>query len=200
VTLTTAATVAAVPAPLRLTPRNVVCVTKITDALDLPALAAAIPGADYNPRTFPGMIVRMSAPKAAALVFNSGKLVLTGLPHPDAIPAAFAAALEDLRTAGAELDPAPRQPKIVNLVTSGKYPAAVNLHHLAISRNLENLEYEPESFPGLVYRCETVRAVCLVFGSGAIVVTGTTGIPDAETAAAEVERAITAADAWRPAA
>jgi TATA-box binding protein (TBP) (component of TFIID and TFIIIB) len=40
--------------------------------------------------------------------------------------------------------------------------------------------------------------VCLVFGSGAIVVTGATTIPDAETAAAEVERAITAADAWRP--
>lgn len=199
-TLATAATVAAVPAPLRLTPRNVVCVTKITDVLDLPALAAAIPGADYNPRTFPGLVYRMSAPKAAALVFNSGKLVLAGLPHPDAIPAAFAAALEDLRTAGAELDPAPRQPRIVNLVTSGKYPAGVNLHHLAISRNLENLEYEPESFPGLVYRCETVRAVCLVFGSGAIVVTGATTIPDAETAAAEVERAITAADAWRPAA
>jgi transcription initiation factor TFIID TATA-box-binding protein len=175
-------------------------VTKITDALDLPALAAAIPGADYNPRTFPGLVYRMSNPRAAALVFNSGKLVLTGLPHPDAIPAAFAAVLEDLRTAGAELDPAPRQPKIVNLVASGKLRAPVSLHHLALVRNLEHIEYEPEQFPGLVYRAESVRAVCLVFGSGAIVVTGTTGIPDAETAAAEVERAITTADAWRPAA
>ena len=63
-TLATAAAVAAVPAPLRLTPRNVVCVTRITDALDLPALAAAIDGADYNPKTFPGMIVRMSNPRA----------------------------------------------------------------------------------------------------------------------------------------
>lgn len=194
----TAAAVATLPAPLQLTPRNVVAVAKVTDALNLPALAAAIPGADYNPRTFPGMIVRMSNPRAAALVFNSGKLVLTGLPHPDAIPAAFAAVLEDLRTAGAELDPAPRQPKIVNLVTSGKLRAPVSLHHLALVRNLENIEYEPEIFPGLVYRAESVRAVCLVFGSGAIVVTGTTGIPDAETAAAEVERAITTADAWRP--
>ena len=103
-TLTTAAAVATLPAPARLTPRNVVCTSKVTDALNLPALAAAIPGADYNPRTFPGMIVRMSAPKAAALVFNSGKLVLTGLPHPDAIAAAFAAVLEDLRTAGADLE------------------------------------------------------------------------------------------------
>ena len=198
-TLATAAAVAALPAPLQLAPRNVVCVTKITDALDLPALAAAIDGADYNPKTFPGMIVRMSAPKAAALVFNSGKLVLTGLPHPDAIGPAFAAVLEDLRTAGAELDPAPRQPRIVNLVASGNLRAPVALHHLALARNLENIEYEPEQFPGLVYRCETVRAVALVFGSGAIVVTGATGIPDAATAAAEVEHAITTADAWRPA-
>ncbi len=110
------------------------------------------------------------------------------------------AALEDLRTAGAELDPAPRQPKIVNLVASGKLRAPVSLHHLALVRNLENIEYEPEQFPGLVYRAESVRAVCLVFGSGAIVVTGATTIPDAETAAAEVEHAITTADAWRPAA
>lgn len=199
-TLATAAAVATLPAPVQLAPRNVVCVTKITDALDLPALAAAIDGADYNPKTFPGMIVRMSNPRAAALVFNSGKLVLTGVPHPDAIGPAFAAVLEDLRTAGAELDPAPRQPKIVNLVASGKLRAPVSLHHLALVRNLENIEYEPEQFPGLVYRAESVRAVCLVFGSGAIVVTGATTIPDAETAAAEVEHAITTADAWRPAA
>ena len=102
-TLATAAAVAAVPAPLRLTPRNVVCVTKITDALDLPALAAAIDGADYNPRTFPGLVYRMSNPRAAALVFNSGKLVLTGLPHPDAIARADMLA-SDLDTMTAERD------------------------------------------------------------------------------------------------
>ena len=102
-TLAPAAAVATLPAPLRLTPRNVVCVTKITDALDLPALAAAIPGAEYNSKRFPGMIVRMSNPRAAALVFNSGKLVLTGLPHPDAIARADMLA-SDLDTMTAERD------------------------------------------------------------------------------------------------
>ena len=37
---------------------------------------------------------------------------------------------------------------------------------------LENVEYEPEQFPGLVYRIKQPKVVVLIFSSGKLVITG----------------------------
>ncbi|GAH11486.1 unnamed protein product [marine sediment metagenome] len=47
---------------------------------------------------------------------------------------------------------------------------------------LENVEYEPEQFPGLVYRVKEPRVVMLLFGSGKIVCTGARSTEDASKA------------------
>jgi transcription initiation factor TFIID TATA-box-binding protein len=47
---------------------------------------------------------------------------------------------------------------------------------------LEHIEYEPEQFPGLVYRLDEPEVVALLFGSGKVVVTGGTSPADAEAA------------------
>ena len=65
-------TVSATPA------RAPVASAKVTDYLDLPALASQIKDADYNKKRVPGVVIRMQYPKIAALVFGSGKVVLTG--------------------------------------------------------------------------------------------------------------------------
>ena len=64
--------------------------------------------------------------------------------------------------------------------------------------NLEHIEYEPEVFPGLVYRVADPKGVALIFGSGAFVVTGTTNEADVARVVAEVRHAIDQADAWVP--
>jgi transcription initiation factor TFIID TATA-box-binding protein len=46
------------------------------------------------------------------------------------------------------------------------------LNAIAIGLGLENIEYEPEQFPGLVYRISDPKVVILLFGSGKLVVTG----------------------------
>jgi len=48
----------------------------------------------------------------------------------------------------------------------------LNLTDIAMSLGLENVEYEPEQFPGLVYRIEEPKVVLLLFGSGKVVCTG----------------------------
>ena len=50
--------------------------------------------------------------------------------------------------------------------------SALNLNAIAIGLGLENIEYEPEQFPGLVYRLSDPKVVILLFGSGKLVVTG----------------------------
>lgn len=183
------------PTPPTLKIQNVVSTVKVATALDLVELAGRIPGAEYDKTKFPGLVLRHDSPRFVALVFSSGKLVLTGMPHPDVLSAAFANALEVLRTAGATLedfDP----PRVVNIVSSGTFGEGVALQRLAIAMNLEHIEYEPEVFPGLVYRVADPKGVALVFGSGAFVVTGTRTEEQGARVVAEVRRAIDQAAAW----
>ncbi|MEN6516847.1 MAG: hypothetical protein ABFC38_01485 [Methanospirillum sp.] len=106
--------------------RNVVASARVAESLRLDDLAATIPGAVFDP-TFPKLVIRPFPTTATALVFRSGKVVLTLLGG-----------------AGAELhDPAPA-PKIANLVASGTLGQKVALHRLALSRNLDRIEFDPE--------------------------------------------------------
>lgn len=180
--------------PSTLQIRNVVASARVAESLRLDDLAATIPRTEYDRRVF-RLIIRIAAPKATALVFHSGKVVLTGLRLPGATAPALGAVLDVLRGGGAELDEPVPAPTIVNLVASGTLGQKVALHRLAISRDLERIEFDPEQFPGLVYRSEA-GPVALVFGTGSIVITGTRSIEGARAVAAEVQAMVTAAGAW----
>ncbi|MEN6516862.1 MAG: TATA-box-binding protein [Methanospirillum sp.] len=178
--------------------QNVVATAKVATVLNLAELAERIPGAEYDKKKFPGLVLHMSSPKVTVLAFSPGKLVLTGMPHPDVLPAAFSNVLEVLRAAGAELEPFD-PPRVVNIVSSGNFGEGVALQRLAIAMNLEHIEYEPEVFPGLVYRVADPKGVVLVFGSGAFVVTGTRTEDQASRVVEEIRHAIDQAGAWIPA-
>ncbi len=179
---------------LSLTVTNIVASVKVADVLNLEALARVIPGADYNKKRFSGLVYRQSSPKFAALLFTSGKVNLVGVHHPDAVGSAFETLLEVLRTAGVDLAPDP-QPRIVNLVASGHLGTGVSLLKLAFSLDLKNIEYEPEVFPGLVYRSEA-GGVALIFTSGAMIVAGALSIHQAQAVADEVWHLVDRAGAW----
>ena len=76
--------------------------------------------------------------------------------------------------------------RIENIVASAKLNANLNLDKIAFS--LENSEYEPEQFPGLVYRISKPKAAALIFGSGKIVCTGARSIEDVRKAVRKVSR------------
>jgi len=75
-------------------------------------------------------------------------------------------------------------PEIIvqNIVASADLGAVLNLNAIAIGLGLENIEYEPEQFPGLVYRIAEPKVVMLLFGSGKLVVTGGKKPADADAA------------------
>jgi transcription initiation factor TFIID TATA-box-binding protein len=76
--------------------------------------------------------------------------------------------------------------KIQNIVASANLGRVLNLNAIAIGLGLENVEYEPEQFPGLVYRMSSPKVVMLLFGSGKLVVTGGKKPEDAEVAVEKV--------------
>lgn len=150
---------------------NVVASTGIDQELNLNAIAMDLPGVDYDPERFPGLVYRTQDPKSAALIFRSGKIVCTGADSVPAVHEALDIVFDVLTELGIEV---PDEPTVTiqNIVSSADLGARLNLNALAIGLGLENIEYEPEQFPGLVYRLDDPAVVCLLFGSGKLVITG----------------------------
>ena len=168
-----------------LTIENVVASTGIGQELDLESLAMDMGGADYDPDNFPGLVYRTQDPKAASLIFRSGKVVCTGADSVDAVHEAIGIVFDRLRELGIPIDDSPAI-TVQNIVTSADLGESLNLNAIAIGLGLEDVEYEPEQFPGLVYRVDEPDVVTLLFGSGKVVITGGKEPGEAEQAIEQI--------------
>ncbi len=160
---------------------NVVASTQIGENIDLNKISREIKDSEYKPKQFPGLVLRTKDPKAAALVFRSGKVVCTGSKSVEDARRAVKQIVKMLK----EIDiPVIDDPdvKVQNIVASADLGVDLNLNAIAVGLGLENIEYEPEQFPGLVYRLDNPRVVVLIFGSGKMVVTGGKSPEDARKA------------------
>ena len=164
-----------------ITIENVVASTGIGQELDLQSVAMDLEGADYDPEQFPGLVYRTTDPKSAALIFRSGKIVCTGANSIEAVHESLDIVFEKLRALQIPVDDDP-EITVQNIVTSADLGESLNLNAIAIGLGLEHIEYEPEQFPGLVYRLDEPDVVALLFGSGKLVITGGTDPADAADA------------------
>ena len=150
---------------------NVVASTKLAEEFDLTVIESQFEGAEYNKQKFPGLVYRVSDPKAAFLVFTSGKVVCTGAKNVADVHTVIGNMAKKLNSIGIETIEKP-QITVQNIVASADLHTILNLNAIAIGLGLENIEYEPEQFPGLVYRIDEPKVVVLIFSSGKLVVTG----------------------------
>lgn len=165
---------------------NVVASSDIGQELALDQLAIDLDGAEYNPDDFPGVVYRLQDPKSATLIFRSGKVVCTGAKSVDDVHEALEIVFDDLRELGIDIDSNPPI-KVQNIVSSASLEQSLNLNAIAIGLGLEQIEYEPEQFPGLVYRLDDPDVVVLLFGSGKLVITGGTEVDEAQRALTHVQ-------------
>lgn len=165
---------------------NVVASTGIDQELDLETLAEDLAGTEFNPENFPGLVYRLQEPKAATLIFRSGKIVCTGADSTENATDALEQVFDELRGLGITVH---SDPEIViqNIVSSADLGTVLNLNAIAIGLGLEHIEYEPEQFPGLVYRLDDPDVVALLFGSGKLVITGGKQPDDAAEALEVIE-------------
>ncbi|MCK4996800.1 TATA-box-binding protein [Candidatus Pacearchaeota archaeon] len=153
-----------------LTVQNIVATTSLEEEVSLTKLARTNPNTEYNPDTFPGLVLRIKEPKSAVLVFSSGNLVCTGTKSVSQVKDVVQQVIKQLKKVGVNVKIVPKI-KVQNIVASGAMDLDLNLNTLALE--LENTEYEPEQFPGLVYKLEDPTATFLLFSNGKLVCTGT---------------------------
>jgi len=148
---------------------NVVASATLNQRVDLNAVVKGYPGVEYRPEQFPGLVFRLKRPKTATLIFNSGKMVCTGAKSEKEAKRAVMKVIKELKKSGIIIVGKPEM-KIQNIVASAGLNGMIDLERSAYS--LGRTMYEPEQFPGLIYRMDEPKVVILLFASGKLVCTG----------------------------
>lgn len=158
---------------------NIVVSTSLKHDIPLEKMAATLSNTEYNPEQFPGLVIRIKEPKTSALIFSSGKIVCTGARSMDKVHESISKIIKSLEKIKVKITIKP-EVKIQNIVASGSVGMDLNLNTLAMK--LDNTEYEPEQFPGLVYKLDEAKATFLLFSNGKVVCTGTKSEKEVEIA------------------
>jgi len=154
--------------------QNIVASGALEHDIPLVKLAETLPNTEYNPEQFPGLVMRIKEPKTTALIFSSGRFVCAGAKSMQKARESVKKIIQNVEKVGVRIKIEPII-KVQNIVASGSIGMDLNLNKLAVQ--LENTEYEPEQFPGLVYKLAGTRATFLLFSNGKIVCTGTKSEP-----------------------
>lgn len=141
----------------------------------------------YDKGRFPGLVYRIKKPKVAMLIFSSGSVICTGARKEEDVYIASEMLVKKLNSLGIPLTKKPTV-LIQNIVASTMFDHNINLDMLA---EHPDMEYEPEQFPGLMYRLSDPETVMLIFRSGRIVVTGAKSTQAAILAAQKTKDLIT---------
>ncbi|MCD6547397.1 MAG: TATA-box-binding protein [Nanoarchaeota archaeon] len=148
--------------------QNVVASASLHHDIPLEKVTITLPNTEYNPEQFPGLVLRLAKGKTA-LIFSSGKIVCTGAKSEKEVGETVKMIIKELKKVKINITKKP-DISIQNMVASGDIGMTLNLDKLAFK--LENAEYEPEQFPGLVYKVPNSHITFLLFGTGKIVCTG----------------------------
>ena len=149
--------------------QNVVAVATLGQKMDLLSIMKVFRNVEYRPKRFPGLVFKMKTPKTATLIFSTGKMVCTGSKSEKMAHSAIKKVVRELKKEGFIIRGRPKI-KIVNMVGTADIGRLVDLE--ATSDILDNTMYEPEQFPGLIYRMKEPKVVILIFRSGKLVLTG----------------------------
>jgi transcription initiation factor TFIID TATA-box-binding protein len=166
---------------------NVVASATLNQRIDLKAVVKGNPTVEYRPETFPGLVFRIKRPKSAILIFRTGKMVCTGAKSEKEAKRAVRKVVRELQKSGIIIV-GKAEIKVVNMVASANLLGRIELEDCAYS--LGKTMYEPEQFPGLIYRMDEPKVVILLFASGKLVCTGATKEEDVYEAVAKLHKSL----------
>lgn len=149
--------------------QNVVATVNLRISIELRTLALSARNAEYNPKKFAAVIMRVREPRCTALVFSTGKMVVTGAKSEGAARRGARKFAAIVRKIG--FQPKFSEFKIQNMVATADAGFPIRLEALVYA-HAKFSSYEPELFPGLIYRLVTPKTVLLLFVSGRMVITG----------------------------
>jgi transcription initiation factor TFIID TATA-box-binding protein len=146
-----------------ITIENIVASVTLQQNIDLNSVVKTFPNVEYRPERFPGLVFRLKTPKTATLIFSTGKMVCTGARSEKQAKQAVRKVVRELKNNGIVIMKRPII-KVVNMVASVNLRGGIDLERTIYT--LDRTMFEPEQFPGLIYRMTETKVVFLLFTSG----------------------------------
>ena len=168
--------------------KNIVAKLDLNIELDLSYLESELPNSSYEPVDRPSLVFRPDD-LSTVLIMRSGVLSFTGGSSIADLRDTHQRMSDELEMIGIDEMSNVDDLELVNVVSTFDMDTDVNLEHLSLQLGLENVEYEPEQFPGLVHRIGN-GPVVLVFSSGKAVITGARSTEEILDAAATIRELI----------
>ena len=150
-----------------------------------------LPYTEYDPSNYHGLYLRLVEDGPLITVYRSGKYIISGCSTLEQLYETndgFLTKLSHLDIVDAEIGTGFT---IQNVVCTAQLDDPVDLNTLSIALGLKSVEYEPEQFPGLIYRPADHSAVLLVFANGKVVITGASEVDTAENAFKNLSEQVT---------
>ncbi len=164
---------------------NVVAAGNLGLELDLYKLPLKFTNIEYEPEQFPGAILKFNQPKATLLVFKNGKIVIVGCKDRKTIETAIIKAYELLSPVASKIlkkmNPKKLDYEVTNIVASADLNIEMDLFKVVLQVN-ENIEYEPEQFPGAILKLREPKVSILIFKNGKLIIAGAKARKDIERA------------------
>jgi transcription initiation factor TFIID TATA-box-binding protein len=167
--------------------QNIVASAALDQRISLSKIVEKFPFAEYSPRVFPGLVFRLKKPKTATLIFETGKMVCTGAKSEKEAIQAVNKVASELRKHDIPLANKPVI-KIQNIVASAELNGEIDLENVVYK--LKKVMYEPEQFPGAVYRMDEPKVVFLIFSAGKLVCVGAKREPDVYEAVDKLQKTL----------
>ncbi len=150
---------------------NLVALANINHTLNLYDLAAGMNEVEYEPEQFPGAVLKLRKPKVSLLLFRNGKIIVSGAKNEKEILTGIKNALKLVHKIQPEVKIRRKTDyEIVNMVASARLNKNLDLFELALE--LDNVEYEPEQFPGAIMKLADPKSSFLLFLNGQMICAG----------------------------
>jgi len=159
---------------------NIIASAVIADKLDINYIAEKIPDFKYNPDEFSGLSIKLDHPKTAIIILPSGKIICTGGKNIEDVEESIRKIAERIKGSGVKLKTKTNM-EIHNMIVTTNLNK--DLHLSSLSKALiGQKDYEPDKFPGLIYKIEDMQVVILLFSSGKLVCSGAKNFDDSKKA------------------
>jgi len=167
---------------------NIVASSNLGLELDLFLIATKIPQVEYEPEQFPGAILKYDDPKATILLFKNGKIVCVGCKSEQKIAETISKTVKLLTPYAKKIIKKTKRPEfeITNIVASANLGMGLDLY--TIASEVENVEYEPEQFPGAILKFREPRASLLLFKNGKVICAGSKDEKSIEAALSKAKK------------
>jgi transcription initiation factor TFIID TATA-box-binding protein len=166
--------------------QNIVATASFNMSIDLPSIAWMYKS-DYSPSSFAAAQIKLKVPEITALIFSTGKLVVTGAHNENVSRTCVQIFYHMIKAVHPEIEIT--ETGIRNIVASCQLSSYIDLEKLFAAYPISS-HYAPSLFPGLRFKLHEPRCKVLLFVKGRIVITGCNNREDVARAYQQIKAII----------